>query len=227
VSTYARICAQRPGLDTGQTACCYRILNNGIAEKARSVSSVEICGICEVDIAAAKKGLVSVPCQSIGHCLPVSRDYALLLRVCRCYVCCELGIKGADVGNVGNEGTNIMVSTRHRSQVHSTTYKRSRTTLLVDIEDALKAGQVVEPLRGIHCCAIAVGVAAANKASTMADLLESLGRVLLVEEEAEVEAEYGGRSGDVFDRLGFISQAGRWSLFGEKNPRFRAGSRGV
>jgi hypothetical protein len=41
----------------------------------------------------------------------------------------------------------------------------------VDIDDELKAGQAEEPVNGMHCWAMADGVAAANRASMMTDLV--------------------------------------------------------
>jgi len=75
----------------------------------------------------------------------------------------------------------------------------------------------VEPFRGMHCCAIAIGVAVASKASRKADLPESVDGVL-------EEAEYCWRSGDVCRRLGFISQSHSLTGWSEKNPRFRTSS---
>jgi hypothetical protein len=41
----------------------------------------------------------------------------------------------------------------------------------VDIDDELKAGQAEEPVKEMHCWAMADGVEAANRASTMTDLV--------------------------------------------------------
>jgi hypothetical protein len=87
------------------------------------------------------------------------------------------GVKGRDIGDVGEEGTGRWLEKSTMRHKPDATYNIPFSAESVDTEDALKAGQVVEPCRDTQDSAIAVGVLRAAKAANKIVLLD--GHVLL------------------------------------------------